>query len=111
MAQGMVIRSSNLSTGEFPDALSKIYQHQSLLASLIDEKEAASCSGSWCHIPVTLSLLTFKFPKFHGLWVQCQLNSVKQGLKNPLMVFLFTSMLKYLGFRILLSSCGASMGI
>ena len=69
MAQGMVIRSSNLSTGEFPDALSKIYQHQSLLASLIDEKEAASCFWllvSYSCYPFSSYLQISKISRFMG---------------------------------------------
>ena len=43
--------------------------------------------------------------KFHGWWLRSILNTLKQGLKHPLLIFLLPSMLKYLGHRLMHYLC------
>ena len=47
--------------------------------------------------------------KYHNWWLWCQLNTVKQGLKNHFLIFLSPSMLQYIELQIMCSVCGISM--
>ena len=90
----------------------RLAEHQSLLDCLIDKKYTSSC----CQLLVSYACYHFSsflqlVSKYHGRWVQCRQNEVKQGLKSPLLIFLSPIMLQYLGLRLTCSVCGASMGI
>ena len=92
--------------------LDRDFLQKRLLVALIDKKEAAYfhlllISYDCYHLYYFLQF----FSICHSWWVRCQFNKVKQVLKHPLMIFLFASMLQFIGFRILCFLCGASTGI
>ena len=66
------------------------------LTILLTIKRLPYVYNSWCHIPITLSLPSFKIvSKCHGWWVRCRLNAMKQGLKHPLMILLLPKHFPY----------------
>ena len=89
-----------------------VFQNHILLAGFIENNEAASCHRllmSYSCYPLSSLLLLVQI--YNSWWAKFLLDAVKQGLKHPLLIFLFPSVLQYLERHLIFSACGASIGI